>query len=81
MKNTIIIGGIALILGLATQCVAVVLVLEFLVIIAWRIKNKHAFVGGWELDLLIFGALLVLLFNGGGAHTLDRVLCLGYFGW
>ena len=64
-------GGMALILGFFTQVAAAILALQFLVILAWRLKRRDSFVGGWELDLVVLGALFALLTLGGGAYALD----------
>jgi uncharacterized membrane protein YphA (DoxX/SURF4 family) len=53
-------------------------IIELVVIIAWRmIKQKAAFVGGWEFELLMLAAAIALFSLGGGAISLDRAL----FGW
>ncbi len=66
-------GGLALIFGLFTQIVATLFVLEFAVILL-KVKRKSGFVGGYELDLLIFVAALLLALIGGGALSLDGLL-------
>src|ERR1700689_3118904 len=43
-------GGIAIILGFLTQPIALLFVIQFAVIIVWKITKKMPFVGGWELD-------------------------------
>lgn len=67
-------GGIALIVGLFSQAVAGLLVLEFLVILLWRLKNRESFVGGYELDLLVFASALALLTLGGGGYSVESFL-------
>lgn len=73
-------GGILLALGLLTQTIAVFFVLEFAVIVIWKIARRQPFTGagGWELDLLILAAVLVLLWNGGGSYSLDRMFFIGW---
>jgi putative oxidoreductase len=71
-------GGIALVLGAFTQAVAALFVLEFVVILIWRITKGNPFVHGWEFDLLILAALLVLFFNGGGSYSFDRSYFIGW---
>ena len=44
-------GGLALILGIVTVPVAAFFVVEFLVIVIWKIGKHAPFVGGWEFDL------------------------------
>jgi putative oxidoreductase len=70
-------GGIALVLGILTVPLAAFFVVEFLVIIIWKIGKHMPFVGGWELDLLILAAAAVLFFSGAGAISLDHLLMLG----
>ncbi|QQG42663.1 MAG: DoxX family protein [Candidatus Giovannonibacteria bacterium] len=74
------LGGIGLILGLLTQLAALVLAIEFLVIIFWVQRGKP-FVGGpaspaggREFDFLILLALLALLVLGPGAWSFDLPL-------
>lgn len=64
-------GGIAIILGFLTQPVAALFVIQFVVILVWRIAKKHPFVGGWELDLLILSMALLLFSIGPGGHSVD----------
>ncbi len=73
-------GGIALAVGFLTQYAAALFALEFVVIVLWKLARRGPFTGagGWEFDLLILGAVLVLLLNGAGAYSLDRTF---FFGW
>lgn len=71
-------GGIGLIAGLFTQAVAFFAVLQFAIIIIWKLRQHQKFVGGWELDLIILGAAVALLIIGAGAYSLDRVLFIGW---
>jgi putative oxidoreductase len=66
------IGGIFLIFGFLTQIVALLLTIQFLVIVLWRIKKHEGLIGEFELDLIILGASIVLLLNGAGALSLDK---------
>lgn len=72
-------GGIAIIIGFMVQPVAALLVIEFIVILIWRIIKRHAFVGGWELDVLILGSALLLASLGAGVYSADASLFLGGF--
>jgi putative oxidoreductase len=72
-------GGIAIVLGFMVQPVAALLAAEFIVILIWRIAKKHAFVGGWELDLLMLGSAILLLSVGAGGYSADTSLFLGGF--
>jgi putative oxidoreductase len=71
-------GGIALILGIVTTPVAALFVMEFLVIVIWKLAKHMPFVSGWEFDLLILSAAAVLLFFGAGAMSLDHFWLLGF---
>jgi putative oxidoreductase len=64
-------GGIALVIGLRTRFAALFLALQFAVIIIWKLARKTPMSGqnGWELDLVILGALLALLTVGGGMYS------------
>lgn len=74
------LGGICLILGFLTQLAALILAIEFFVILFW-FKRGQKFVGGpptgeagWELDFIIFFALAALLVLGPGAWAIDLPL-------
>jgi putative oxidoreductase len=66
-------GGAAIIVGLLTSFFAGLVALEFIVILVWRWAKRMPFVGGWELDLLVFAAALALFALGAGAFSLDRI--------
>ena len=66
-------GGVLLVLGLWTQPAALVLAIQFLVILFWVQRGKP-FVAGREFDFLIFMALLALLVLGPGAFSIDLPL-------
>ncbi len=67
-------GGIALILGLFVQLFGLFLAIEMAVAAIWRIKSKHKFIGGYEFDLALLLASLVLATSGGGRYALDYFL-------
>lgn len=69
-------GGLALALGLFVQPVALLFVGEFAVIIVWKIWRRQPLVGGWELDLVILGAALLLTTLGAGELSLAGFLNL-----
>lgn len=71
-------GGICLLFGFLVQPVAILLALQFVTIIVWKLARKQPFVNGWEFDLVVLGALLMLIANGGGAFSLDRIFFLGW---
>jgi|SRR3989344_7352386 len=62
-------GGLALIFGLLTSWVALLVAIQFLVIIF--IVNKSKSFGEKELDILIFAIALALTFIGSGFYSLD----------
>ncbi len=64
-------GGIALVFGLFTGMLSFLYAIQFVVILVWRIAKGDRFWGGWEFDLLIFAALLVLLAAGSGTWHLS----------
>jgi len=66
------VGGIFLILGFLTQIIALFLTIQFLVILLWKIKKHERLIGGFELDLIILAASIVLLLNGAGSLSLDK---------
>jgi len=70
-------GAIALVIGLLTQIVAVLFVLEMLATTIFvKTKMKGKFRGGYELDLAFAAFALVLALLGPGAWSLDRILGL-----
>ena len=67
-------GGIALILGLLTQFVAILFVLEMTATTIFsKTKLKKKFILGYELDLVYAAFALVLALLGPGGWSLDRV--------
>ena len=67
------LGGLMLVLGLFTQIIALLVAIQFLVIIL-KLKLKPGAFAGYEFDLLILGAALLLLTIGGGAVSLDTLI-------
>jgi putative oxidoreductase len=66
-------GGIALVLGLLTQPVALLIAVEMLGAIA-LVKINKGLIGGYEFELLLLASGLVLALAGAGEYSLDRVL-------
>lgn len=64
-------GSILLTVGLGVQIVSVLLAGQIAVAILWKLKNGQKLTGGYELDLLLVGALLALATGGGGAFAFD----------
>ncbi len=67
------IGSLLILIGVNVQFFAFFLAIEMIVAAIWRIKQGHKFVGGYELDLLLIAALLILATMGGGALGLDVI--------
>ena len=66
-------GGIALILGFATQLAALLIAVNMLVAI-YKVKFKQGFAGGYEFDLALLMIALSLLLTGAGAYAIDLPL-------
>jgi putative oxidoreductase len=70
-------GGLALIVGLLTQPVAVLFVLEMIATTIFsKTKLKRNFASGYELDLVYAAFALVLALLGPGAWSVDHLLRL-----
>jgi putative oxidoreductase len=70
-------GGIALILGLLTQPVAVLFVLEMIATTVFsKTKLQKKFSLGYELDVAYAAFALVVALLGPGAFSIDRILGL-----
>ena len=68
-------GGIALISGFLVQPIAFLLTLEMMVATFWKLRLKQKLIGGYEFDLLLIAALLILAVSGSNAYSIDS-----YFG-
>jgi putative oxidoreductase len=66
-------GGIALILGLLTQAVALLIAVDMLGAIA-LVKINKGLIGGYEFELVLLASALVLALAGAGEYSLDRML-------
>jgi len=67
-------GGLAIVLGILTQAVALFIAAEMLVSTFWKIRKGQGFVGGYELDLILFASALALAALGAGAYALDFLI-------
>ncbi len=70
-------GGIALVVGLWTQLAAAALLLQFILITIWKLKNGQKFVGGWEFDLVLLAIAALFVVLGAGAFSFDHTLTFG----
>lgn len=77
---TEVLGAILLFAGFLTQLAALILAIQFLVILLW-VRRGQPFVAkpenpgmSWEFDFLIFFALLALLILGPGPWSIDLPL-------
>ena len=67
------VGGLFLIVGFFVQVLGLLFAIEMLV--AFLVVNrKRGLVGGYELDIILFAASLILATMGGGILTLDEFL-------
>jgi len=68
-------GGMALLLGILTEIVAVLSAL-WMLSTTWLAagKMKKKYVGGYELDITLILAALALALLGGGMYSLDYLL-------
>lgn len=70
------IGGFFIVIGFLVQPTAALLIVQMCVAAGWRVKNKHTFINGYELDLLLIAALGILVVNRSEILALDNYLRL-----
>jgi putative oxidoreductase len=69
------VGAILIILGLFTRAVALLLVIEFIVIIFVQMPNGYSWTSrGYEYPLFWGLIFLAMVLRGGGPYSLDRKL-------
>jgi putative oxidoreductase len=69
------VGAVLIMLGLFTRVVAVLLVIEFVVIIFVQMPNGYSWVNrGYEYPLFWGLVFLAMVLRGGGPYSLDRKL-------
>lgn len=66
-------GGAALILGVAVELVAALLIIVMIVALSTA-KNGVGLVGGYELELALIAALIPSIIHGSGRFSLSRIL-------
>lgn len=64
-------GGLLMTAGLLTQVAALFLAVIMITAASWKIKKGDAFIGGYELDLILLGVTIAFAANGGGGYALD----------
>lgn len=66
------IGGLLLLLGIGTQILGILFAIEMIVCAVWKIRRGEKLIGGYELDLVLLAASLILATSGGGVFALDN---------
>ncbi len=73
---TEVFGGLAVLFGVFAQFAAIPLAITMVVATLWKLKNGQKLINGYELDLMILAACLVLVTAGPGIYGIQS-----YFGW
>jgi putative oxidoreductase len=68
-----LLGGLAILTGLFTRWAGVLLAIDMAVAIL-KVRLGAGFIGGYELELTLFGAALTLAAVGAGGVSVDRLL-------
>ena len=63
-------GGLAIILGIATEIAAILLAFDMVVATIWKISRGQKLVGGFEFEILLITVGLALATLGGGVYSL-----------
>ncbi len=74
-----LIAGLLILIGLVIQFASIILIIVMLgalyyKIIKWKIPFASQNSSGWEFDLLILAAAILLLFIGAGSLSIDNTL-------
>ncbi len=64
-------GGLAIFFGFYTQIAALLIAVNMLVAMLWKMKKGHGFVSGYEFDLILFVVALLFATVGAGLYSLD----------
>jgi putative oxidoreductase len=70
-------GGALLAVGFLTRPIALMLTVEFFIIIFWHYGNGYSFAsphGGYEYPLLLTLVYAAIFFRGGGRCSIDRMI-------
>lgn len=73
---TEVFGGLAILLGVAAPLVGFALAIDMLIATLWKLKKGMKLIDGYELDLMILSACLIIAVAGPGIYSLQT-----YFGW
>ena len=68
-----VMGGLALMAGLATRLLAAFYIIVMLVAI-FKVKLVAGYIGGYELELTFLTISLALFISGGGLYSMDHAL-------
>ncbi len=68
-----LLGGLAILTGFFTRWAGVLLAIDMAVAIL-KVRLSAGFLGGYELELTLFGAALTLAAVGAGGVSVDRLL-------
>lgn len=67
-------GGVAIIIGFLAPLAGLFFSIEMIVTTIWKMAKKNKLIGGFELDMLLFAAALLIATMGGGLLSLDAYL-------
>jgi putative oxidoreductase len=71
------VGGAFLAIGFLVRPIALLLTIEFIVILYWHSGNGYSFTspkGGWEYPLLLLVVYAAIFFRGAGRCSIDRMI-------
>lgn len=68
------LGGLAVLLGVYSRWASYALALVMVGAI-YTVKFQSGFMGGYELDLVLFASALVIAFSGAGPYSLSGKVC------
>ena len=65
------VGGLAIFFGLYTGLAALLIGIEMLVGIFWKMSRGQGLAGGYELDLILLAGCIALLTLGPGVYSIE----------